>query len=122
MYQVTDEGEYQCVIAIDGHAVARVERYGKRVEGDDAAGGSVHHITDEQWRRLIAIIRNAPALLDSIDQCAASLENCVLHYGDSMSREDRISRRANAKAAREAQARAEGFGNWDEALAASCDE
>jgi hypothetical protein len=103
MYQITDENEHQFVIAVDGHAVATIQRHGK---------------SDEQWRRLVAIIRNAPALLDSIDQCAASLENCAGHYGDSISRRAK----ANAKAAREAQARAEGFGNWDEALAASATE
>ena len=129
MYQVTDENEHQFVIAVDGHAVARIERYGKRVEGDDAAGWAVqrglppeNHLTDEQWRRLVALIAHAPALLDSIDQCAASLHNCVLHYGDLMNAADRIGRKANADAARDAQAKAEGFDDWNAALAASCEE
>jgi hypothetical protein len=65
----------------------------------------------------------APALLDAIDQVCAALETCMAHYGDRMCEADRLSRYANLAAARNAQAKAEGYESWDAAVAArSSDE
>lgn len=129
MYQTQDRDEHGFTITVDGHPVATVTRLGRRVDGDDAAGWATerglpmaNHLTDEQWRRLVALVSHAPALLDAIDQCAASLENCVLHFAEHMCEADSHWRRKNAEAAREAQANAEGYQTWAAALAASCDE
>jgi hypothetical protein len=126
MYQTENHDEYAFTITLDGHPVATVTRLGRRVDGDDAAGWATerglpmeNHLTDEQWRRLVALVKNAPTLLDAIDQCAASLENCLIP--GTMGVEDLRQRTENAAAAREAQAQAEGFGRWDDALAAWCD-
>lgn len=63
------------------------------------------------------LIAEAPALLETIDQVCAALETCMAHYGEQMCEADRRSRRAALDAARKAQANAEGFATWAEALA-----
>jgi hypothetical protein len=74
-------------------------------------------ITDDPCPLLTA----APALLETIDQVCAALETCMAHYGDRMSEADRRSRYAALAAARTAQATAEGFASWQEAIAAWTD-
>jgi hypothetical protein len=64
------------------------------------------------------LIDAAPALLEAIDQVCAGLETCMAHYGHLMGEPDRRSRTAAIAAARNAQARAEGFASWDEACKA----
>lgn len=129
MYQTENHDEYGFTLTLDGHPVATVTRLGRRVEGDDAAGWATErglplerHLTDDQWRRLVALVTHAPALLDSIDQCAASLDNCLVHFAEQMGEQDRYWRRKNYEAARESQARADGYQTWADALAESCDE
>lgn len=126
MYQTENHDEYGFTLTLDGHPVATVTRLGRRVEGDDAAGWATErglpmerHLTDDQWRRLVALVAHAPALLYAIDQCAASLDNCLIP--GVMGEADLYQRTKNVEAAREAQARAEGFLCWSDALAASCD-
>jgi hypothetical protein len=67
------------------------------------------------------VLTHAPALLETIDQVCAALETCMAHYGDHMCEADRRSRYAALAAARKAQANAEGFASWEEALAAWSD-
>jgi len=129
MYQTENRDEYGFTLTLDGHPVVKVTRLGRRVEGDDAAGWATerglpmaNHLTDDQWRRLVALVANAPAMLDAIDQCAASLDNCLVHFAERMSEQDRHWRRKNYEAAREAQGRAEGYQTWADALAAASEE
>lgn len=66
------------------------------------------------------LIEAAPALLDAIDQVTAALETLMAQHGDSMSEADKASRYAAIGAARRAQANAEGFATWEEAVNAWC--
>ena len=130
MYCVENCNEYGFAITANGgHDVARVERLGRRVEGDDAAGWAVsrglpmeHHTTDEQWQRIIDLAAAAPQMLAAIDQVAAALETCMAHYGNGMCEADRRSRTAAIAAARKAQANAEGYKTWADAVSAACGE
>ena len=61
-------------------------------------------------------------LLDAIDQVAAALETCVAQFGQQMTRADLESRRAAISAARAAQANAEGYASWEEAVSAWTEE
>ena len=62
------------------------------------------------------LLTAAPALLETIDQVCAALETLMAQYGDSMSDEDRRSRYEALGAARKAQANAEGFATWEDAI------
>jgi hypothetical protein len=62
------------------------------------------------------LIEAAPALLEAIDQVCAAMETMMAQYGDSMTPADRASRYAALGAARRAQANAEGFATWEEAV------
>ena len=64
------------------------------------------------------VLTHAPDLLEAIDQVCAALETCMAHYGDRMCEADRRSRYAAIAAARKAQANAEGFATWEDAVAA----
>lgn len=63
-----------------------------------------------------ALIAASPSLLESIDQVCAALETLMAQHGDSMSEDDRRGRYAAIGAARKAQANAEGFSTWEEAV------
>lgn len=90
-----------------GAEVARV------VPGVSDDGVPISGAEMESNQRLIAA---APDLLESIDQVCAALETLMAHYGHAMCEADRISRYAALGAARRAQANAEGFATWEEAI------
>ncbi len=79
-------------------------------------------MTVEEVQANARLIAAAPSLLESIDQVCAALETCMAHYGDRMCEADRRSRYAALAAARTAQANAEGFASWEEAMAAWTEE
>lgn len=64
------------------------------------------------------LLTHAPDLLETIDQVCAALETLMAQHAPSMTEADRRSRWAALAAARKAQANAEGFATWDEAVAA----
>lgn len=99
----------------------------------DETGRTVAHVTGDQLnpraqsiseaREAARLIASAPALLESIDQVCAALETLMAQHGDSMCDADRRSRCAALGAARRAQANAEGFATWEDAVNAwSSDE
>jgi hypothetical protein len=63
-----------------------------------------------------ALIAAAPSLLEGIDQVCAALETLMAQHGDSMSEDDRRSRYEALGSARRAQANAEGYATWEEAV------
>lgn len=86
-------------------------------------GGRQAAASGDETKANARLIAAAPALLESIDQVCAALETLMAHHGDSMCEADRRSRYAALGAARRAQANAEGFATWEDAVNAwSSDE
>lgn len=75
----------------------------------------------DETRANARLIAAAPDLLAGIDQVCAALETLMAQHGDSMSGADKASRYAAIGAARRAQANAEGYATWEEAVNAWCD-
>ncbi len=67
------------------------------------------------------LLTHAPDLLETIDQVCAVLETLMAQHGEGMSENDRRSRYEALGAARRAQANAEGFRTWEEAVNAWTD-
>lgn len=101
----------------DGHWIMDSTDHG---ELSRVAMVAFHDDTPGETRANALLIAAAPELLAAIDQVTAALETCMAHYGDRMGEADRRGRTLAIAAARKAQANAEGFATWEEAVNAWC--